>query len=247
MRPTSADAGMRAFGHVADLDLDLRSSDRPQLVTALLAQCGGRDDASFWWSRPVGVRIAALLRLVAMTDACKDVALSARCAVPACGELFDFVLPLAALAAHAGDEAPIAVVLDPGRAATLRRPTGEDLRRWREADPPSREAAVRAMLDALALEGGLSVEDEPAVAAALAAADPLVDFTVACRCPACGAQTEVAIDLEDLALRRLGARQRSLVAVVHRLASQYGWTEAQVLAVPASRRARYLELIEEER
>jgi hypothetical protein len=182
-----------------------------------------------------------------MTEASENLALSACCAVPRCAERFEFALPLAALGALAGDEAPISVVLDPGRAATLRRPTGEDLRRWREMEPASRDAAVGAMLDALGLDGRLSLEDEPAVAAALAAGDPLVDFTVACRCPACGAPTEVAIDLEDLALRRLGARQRALMAEVHRLASRYGWTEAQVLAVPASRRARYLELIEEER
>ena len=58
---------------------------------------------------------------------------------------------------------------------------------------------------------------------------------------------EVAVDLEALALRRLYARQDALLATVHRLASRYGWTESEVLAVPARRRARYLALIEEER
>jgi len=246
MQPTPADAGMRPFGHASDLDLDLRSADRAQLVTTLLAQCTGSGDTSVWWARSIGARIGALLRLVVLTEGCDEVELSGRCSTPACGARFEFALPLCQLAAERAHDEPIRVALGPMRTATFRRPTGEDLLRWRAAHPHSREAAVRAMLAALALESAVDIEDAPAVSAALAADDPLVDFAVACRCPACGAENEVSVDLEAMALRKLHVRQKRLLAEVHRLASHYGWSESEVLAVPAQRRARYLALIEEE-
>lgn len=238
---------MRPFGHAVDLDLDFGSSDRPSLVTQLLAQCGEHPDPAFWWSQPVGVRTAALLRLVALTEDNPHVWLTARCVAPACEEVYEFELPLRALPDGEADNAPVRVQLDDERAVTLRRPTGDDLRRWRAARPASRAEAVRAMLDALVLSGRLGAEDEARVAESISAIDPLVAFTVSCRCPACGAAADVPIDLEALALARLASRQRALLHEVHRLASSYGWTESEVLAVPPARRTRYLELIEAER
>ena len=101
------------------------------------------------------------------------------------------------------------------------------------------------MLDSLVLGGPIAPGDEAAISASISAMDPLVDFSVSCHCPACGAPNEVAIDLEMLALERLAARQTALLYEVHRFASFYGWTESDVLAVSPSRRARYLRLIEE--
>jgi hypothetical protein len=61
----------------------------------------------------------------------------------------------------------------------------------------------------------------------------------------CDVPTEVRIDLEDIALTRLQQQQRALLREIHVLASHYGWTEAQILAVAPARRARYLSLIDE--
>lgn len=238
---------MRPFGHVVDLDLDFSQPDRPSLVTALLTRCGEHRDPSFWWSQPVGERTAALVRLVALTEQRDGISLGARCVDPACGESFEFELPLGLIPGGAPDAAPMQVQLDAGRTLTMRRPTGDDLRRWREAQPASRAEALRVMLDSLVVAGEAGPGDEGAVSASIAAADPLVDFTVACRCPACGAPNEVSVDLEALALTRLVGRQRALLHEVHRLASHYGWTESEVLSVPPARRAHYLALIEEER
>jgi hypothetical protein len=241
------DAVMRPFGHAVDLDLDFGQSDRPGLVTALLAQCDDRRDAAFWWAQPVGTRTAALLRLVALTEQRDDVPLSARCVERTCGESFEFELPLRSLPGGSADTNPLRVRLDDERVLTMRRPTGEDLRRWRDAQPASRAEAVRLMLDSLVVDGHAGLEDQAAVSASIAAMDPLVDFTVSCRCPACGAAQEVAIDLESLALGSLVRRQRALLQEVHCFASHYGWTETEVLAVPAARRAHYLALLEDQR
>ena len=238
---------MRPFGHAADLDLDLGQPDRPGLVTMLLAQCGESHDPNFWWSQPVGGRTAALLRLVALTEQRDSISMSARCTADACGESFEFELPLRALPGGVPDSGPLPVQLDDGRTLTMRRPTGHDLSHWRDAQPASRSEALRVMLGSLVLAGHAGPEDEAAVSKAIAAMDPLVGFTVSCSCPACGAPNEVEVDLEELALRRLAGRQRALLQEVHRFATCYGWTESEVLAVPPARRALYLALIEDQR
>jgi hypothetical protein len=234
---------MRAFGHAVDLDLDFGQSDRPGLVTALLANCSDRADAEFWWSQPVSARIATLLRLVAVTEQREHISLAARCG---CGETFEFVFPLLSLPGAAADDGPLLVRLDEQRTLRIRRPTGSDLRRWRDLEPASRADALRAMLDSLVLAGPVMPGDEAAISASISMMDPLVDFAVSCHCPACGAPNEVAIDLEVTALERLARRQAALRLEVHRFASAYGWTEAEVLAVPPSRRAHYLGLIEDQ-
>jgi hypothetical protein len=239
---------LRPFGDAADLDLDFSDPDRAYLVTTLLAQCSGMSEPAFWWSQALGVRTAALLRLVALTErGIAHLPFTSRCAQASCGAIFEFELPLQRLAHTADATQPMRVELEGQRFATLRRPTAEDVRVWREAKPASRAEAIHTMIASLLMDGDVHVGDEAALSKSLAAQDPLVAFTVACACPACGVANEVAIDLEAVALGRLAARQRALLREVHSLASQYGWTESQVLAVPPTRRSRYLELIEDRR
>lgn len=244
---------LRAFGRAEDLglalDADLSRSDRPALVTALLALCGSPGDAAFWWSRPVGLRIGALLRLVGLTEETDSLRVALRCVQPGCGERFEADLPIEELAARApaDSDAPLRIDLHDGRSATLRLPTGGDLRDWGAAPHANSVDAVDAVsgvIASLRIAGDLQPGDAAALAEAIAAHDPLVAFSVACTCPACGAEDELPLDLEGLALQRLAQRQQALVRDVHRLASRYGWTEAQALAVPPRRRARYLELID---
>ncbi|MGY4532011.1 hypothetical protein ACVW0Y_001127 [Pseudomonas sp. TE3786] len=231
----------RAFGTLEDLDLDFANADRPQLVTSLLAQCSAPQDAEFWWQQPVSLRTAALLQLAARTDGLQVLAFSAQCSL--CAETFEFELALAPLLAASSAVAPLQVQLH-SRTLALRRATGNDLRDWRAARPGSRQQAVQLMLDSLLLEGEVRAEEHALLAAALADADPLAAFAVACQCPACGAEREVDIDLDAAALARLQQRQRTLLREVHSLASRYGWSEAQVLAIAPARRAQYLALIE---
>ncbi len=129
----------------------------------------------------------------------------------------------------------------------LRRPCGADLRRWHALQPDTRAQALQDLLDTLVVAGQAAADDEAALSEAFTAHDPLLALAVGCECPACGAANEVAVDLESIALARLAARQHALLHEIHRLASHYGWTEAEVLAVPPTRRARYLAFIEAER
>jgi len=236
---------LRSFGDAADdLDLDFGSSDRPALVTALLAACAAPADAGHWWQRPVGERISALLALLRDREGTGTVASTIRCEAPGCGARLEIDLPLAPLAVAPPPSPTIAVARDEGDPLELRRPTGDDLRAWRTLRPGSREQAVMAMLACLSVSGEPRAEDAAPAAEALAEADPLVAFTVVCACPTCGHEAEYEIDLEGLALQRLAAHQRALLRDVHTLASRYGWSEAQILALTPGRRARYRELIE---
>jgi hypothetical protein len=236
---------LRALGTAEDLELDFRDDDRPSLVSALLARCGAGDE-SYWWQQTVGARIAALIRLLAITERSSRLELQSRCMQPACRQMFEFELSLPALVEMIPPGTPLEVVLEGDRRVSMRCAVGEDLRQWRAARPSSRDEAVATMISTLMIDGTAGPEDNQALAEAISARDPLVDFSVACACPICGVSQAVTVDLEAIVLGRLDARQRALVGEVHRLASRYGWTEAEVLALPPSRRARYLALIEAE-
>jgi hypothetical protein len=236
---------MRSFGRVEDLDLEFVNADRPTLVTSLLALCAG-GDADHWWMQPVGIRAAALLDLLAFDQRSDRMELSAACARTACGVTFGFELPLRDLAAQVSRDETWQVALADGRHVILRRPIGRDLLRWRAAQPGTREQALRMMLDDLVLDGEVGPGDIAAIADAVIASDPLVALDVAAECPACGHVQDVAVDAEGLALLHFGRRQRVLLHEVHRLATRYGWTEPEVLAVPAPRRAVYLALLDGE-
>ncbi len=239
----------RLFGSAAqDLEFDFASQDRPALVTALLAHCAAPADATFWWRQTVGARSAALLALLRATDVAQAITTGLRCVFADCSERFEIDLPHALLDALPGAEPPLGDAIELQRTAAppllLRRPTGEDLRSWREQPPADAANARTAMLNQLLLSGPLRPEDVEPATRALANADPLVAFSVRCACPVCGHEAERDIDLEGLALARLAALQRTLLQELHLLAAHYGWTEGEILAVAPARRARYREMIE---
>jgi hypothetical protein len=184
---------------------------------------------------------------LAVTKRASRLELQSRCTQAGCRETFEFELSLSSLAELTSTGVPLEVVLDGQRRVSMRCAIGEDLRQWRAVRPRSRGEALAMMISTLRIDGTIEPEDNLALAEAISASDPLVDFSVACECPACGASQRVPVDLEAVVLGRLDARQRALVGEVHLLASRYGWTEAEVLAIAPSRRARYLALIDAER
>lgn len=240
-----------AFGHAAeDLEFDFDSTDRPGLVTALLAACSAPADAEHWWQRTVGERTAALLAVLRASQGGEVIEHRLRCEQPGCAERFDIELPYAALGVGPLETlgvgpVPQHIVLprDNAPPLPLRLPTGADLRAWRRMALDPRGDAQWAMLNQLCQAGELRPQDSAHAAAALAQADPLVAFSVTSGCPACGTEAEIEVDLEALALQRLAAQQRQLLRDVHVLASRYGWSEAEVMALSPARRARYVELI----
>lgn len=75
--------------------------------------------------------------------------------------------------------------------------------------------------------------------------DPLADIALELKCPACGHDFEAPFDPEMLFLDEMAMRNRQLDWEVHWLAFHYHWSENSILSLAASRRRRYIELINE--
>lgn len=222
------------------------------MVTALLAACHAQPaDSRGLWSLTLAERIGALVHIVVQTEGGDSVALTLRC--PHCAEALELAVPCPVLlqeAQRSRSEPEIEVALGTSRSVRVRRPTGADQRAWRTQIYSSEEEAVAAILHSLTapaeMHCALNSADLQRISDAMEAFDPLASFQVTTLCPSCGAEATVPVDLEATLLMRLRARQRALLAQVHRLAAAYGWTEEQVLDIPAHRREQYLQLVEQE-
>ncbi|MGW5444336.1 T4 family baseplate hub assembly chaperone [Streptomyces asiaticus] len=73
-------------------------------------------------------------------------------------------------------------------------------------------------------------------------ADPAADVTLSVACPECGEVTRAELDIASYLWAELDHWARDLLLDVHLLATAYGWSEPQILALSPLRRRYYLEL-----
>ncbi|MER8157839.1 hypothetical protein [Streptomyces sp. NPDC094472] len=73
-------------------------------------------------------------------------------------------------------------------------------------------------------------------------ADPAADVTLNVACPECGETTRAELDIASYLWAELDHWARDLLLDVHLLATAYGWSEPQILALSPLRRRYYLEL-----
>lgn len=174
----------------------------------------------------------------------------ARCPEPACEERMDVAFAISAYIAHhrprrfpgvrAGQDHGWFELA--GASVTFRLPTiGDLLLAAASADP---ELSLR--------ERCVHPATVPAAAArrvsrAMAALAPAVGGAVAACCPACGGSGSLNFDPVTYSLTEMRDAAGSLFEDVHLLASAFGWTEGDILALPRGRRARYAERIRRER
>jgi hypothetical protein len=64
-------------------------------------------------------------------------------------------------------------------------------------------------------------------------------------CPECGATVRIVFDPLRYVLAELRERAMFVYQEVHLIAARYRWSEAEILALPRSRRARYAEFVHE--
>jgi hypothetical protein len=74
-------------------------------------------------------------------------------------------------------------------------------------------------------------------------AESLAALSLAATCPVCGHTWQIIFDIVSFFWSEISAWARRLMREVHLLAMAYGWREADILAMSAWRRHRYLELI----
>lgn len=232
------------------LALDFHGSLRPQLVTELLRHYrvdanGDRLEAELIWEWPVSQRILELLRIV-MQDGADDLTVKLTC--DGCDHLMGLSFTWEEFSVRQTKAEELQL-----QGFVLRRPTGRDQLTWQRQALRHPQQAREAVVKTLMLESGKEVDDEEMsrerlveIEQALQDFDPLVNFVVAICCPACKAEANYALDLQEIALKQLQDRQTRLMRDVHSLAQHYHWTEAQILDLPPWRRAQYLSFIEQE-
>jgi hypothetical protein len=105
----------------------------------------------------------------------------------------------------------------------------------------SRALALRAVLDPV---DGASLSDDvlEVVADAILTADPLADIRIEPQCANCGGEWITSVDVPSYLSAEVDREVRRIFGDVHRLASMYGWSEAAILTMSASRRRYYLAL-----
>jgi hypothetical protein len=89
-----------------------------------------------------------------------------------------------------------------------------------------------------------TAEDIEQAGEKMAVADPLAEIRIALCCPLCGNESTETIEIISFFWSEIEARVKRLLNEVHAIASAYGWTEAEVLALSPARRAFYLEMVQ---
>jgi hypothetical protein len=197
----------------------------------LLATAAAPDVA--WADRPLGARDAQLLAL-----RCEWFGpwFDAVLACKACGELLSLRVDLRDFAACAvADETPVAV-----DGLRFRRPTTRDLAAL--IDHLDVDAAAEALLRRLALDAlppDWDAARQAALEGALDAADPLAHVALDIACEHCGERWTAPLDIGAALWDELAVQAAHVIDDVHVLASAYGWSEREILAMPTTRRQLY--------
>lgn len=233
----------------------VRDTTGPAALAALArAACElvGGEKADGIEGRPLGDAHADLVRLHRMLA---GPALDSTLACPGCGEVLEFTLAADDLLARAALAAPVAPVAHGGWHVVWSPLTLGDLlaSAAQGCDLDGGDLLTRVVEEVKDADGATGgVEDLPpavvdALAAAQAAADPLVEVVVELRCAVCTEPVEAVVDVEAHTRRAVEGAAVRLLDDVADLATAFGWSEPAVLAVPAWRRRVYLDRLRGER
>jgi hypothetical protein len=81
------------------------------------------------------------------------------------------------------------------------------------------------------------------IEAHMAQADPQADLQLDLDCPTCHQHWLAAFDIAAFLWKEIDSWARRIVGDIHIIAMAYGWSETDILALSASRRQMYLDLI----
>lgn len=219
----------------------VREDTLDRAVTLLASTTGlSRDQAE---SADVGSRDAVLVDVLSGFTG-GVVRAYVRCT--GCGERLDVPLDLTAFPRTPWCEPGALLEAEvSGSGVRFRLPTTGDLRllRGRDAVAGRRLLLARCVQAEAGSGEDLDEETAAAVEAAMEEAAPGGAVTIRTGCPDCGATTAAALDIPALLWAEVQTQAVALLHQVHVLATAYGWTEPEVLALSPARRAAYLELV----
>ncbi len=220
--------------------------ERPLILLAAAVN-ESRDEIAEW---SLGARNAQLLALRARVFG-DEMNAVANC--PACGERLEMNLRVSDFSA------PLIETISPptrelrvnGYALTYRLPNTNDLL----AAQPARdfETARETLLQRVVVNVAATHEPHAAalldtraldeLTAQLERDDPLATMRVNLKCPNCSHAWETVFDIANFFWLELDAWAKRMLREVHALASAYGWSETEILALSPQRRELYLEMI----
>lgn len=246
---------MRAFNASDLLTVWERGTNSPPGERALMLLLAAFPDAppAALAHLTIGQRDLVLIKLREMTFGSK---LAGIAVCPDCGEKVEMDFDSRDIAASGAslpdfqnkDGAGITLSL-PGWELRFRLPTSADL-----ASLPAEVSQAKAkLLETCVLEAShegkavqaanLPEEVVVALSESMAKEDPYANIVIAPKCPACGHEWQMIFDILGYFMSEINVWAARMTREVHRLASAYGWPEADILAMSAFRRQRYLELI----
>lgn len=198
---------------------------------------------------PLGRRNRALAQLYCATF---GATLTGWTSCRQCGEKLEFAADGRAMAQTVLDERETVVSVS-GR--SFRLPTSRDLAHIATQAEVGDAAPQLLNLCLVSREAKNGLEDAAQamawseaelelIGSRLAQADPLAEILLDFKCPVCQESFEEALDLASFFWSELEGRARRLLFDVHTLASAYGWSEAEILALSQPRRNFYLRQVQ---
>ena len=167
--------------------------------------------------------------------------LQAWTACPDCDEKVEFELDARQLAATGHDsQAPESVRVGE---FTFRLPTSRDIAHVVTAAEGASIGLLEHCRTAGPENSTWTVEMLEAVEERMAIEDPLAEPRLALSCPSCGREWEDTFDIGRFLWAEVETRARRILWEVHALATAYGWSESETLALSSGRRVMYLQMV----
>jgi hypothetical protein len=217
---------------------------------SLLAAAWPERSAEEWATVAIGERDEYLLRL---REALFGHQLEGLAACPQCGEQLELAF------ATADIRAPVAAGADNAQAIRIevsgydlvcRLPNSLDLMASAQAADEERRASLLQRCIVSARRDGSDVGPQQlpeevigTVADTLAEADPQAAVELSLTCPACQHRWLMAFDILSYLWGEIEDWAQRLLLDIHALASAYGWSERDILALTPRRRRLYLDLL----
>jgi hypothetical protein len=225
-----------------------------QRALSLLASAFPETPPATLAALPIGQRDTCLLTLRAWTFGPR---LNSLATCPACGARLELAFDVADILAgrlpdlHESElPAPKETLslAEDGYTVTFRLPNSVDLATLADhPDPSPLHLLESCLLHAVYAETPIRADQLPenvvrAIAEQMAVADPQADVQIALTCP-CGHPWQATFDILSFFWAELHAWAQRILREIHLLASVYGWSEMDILALPPARRAMYLQMV----
>jgi hypothetical protein len=122
--------------------------------------------------------------------------------------------------------------------------SGPDDARSRHSDGPEpQEMEAAGLASTQEIPDEVTGALEASIAATASSLDPLAEIELKLDCPECAFSWQSPFDIVSFLWSELDAWARRMLREIHILASYYGWSEADIIALSPQRRLRYRELI----